>query len=380
MAAPEDPITARHLLGLWAAIREALDGLASPDAARVLDAPSSVPVLKVLSSDARRLADTLQGLLASSAQPPGSLDAQEPAEERPRVLLVDDDAEALGTLAHLLSAELDVEATDDSTRAAELIRTQPFDAVVSDVRMPGLDGHALLQLLREDSLQQVPCILVSATGAMSDKLRALHEGAIDFLTKPLDADELTARIHNAVERGRELRREKLLQQTDDLTGLLNRRALRNALLWAIRRAHERHLPLSLALIDQDGLKRINDAYGHSTGDAAITAVANALSKNRRAGDFAARLGGDEFALVMPGTDTLGAERVIERVDLELEAHPLRLPDGSELRLRVSHGVTELTPEDGLDWTPLLSRADRLLYAAKRAKSGTVSGTTPAAVR
>lgn len=378
MGSSKDPITLRHLLGVWAAIREALEGIAAPDATHLLDAPSSPPVLKVLSRDARRLADSLQALLASSAQPPGSLETNGPADERPRVLLVDDDRTVLTALAHLLSESFDIEATDDSTRAAELIRTQPFDAVVSDVRMPGLDGLALLQLLREDSLQQVPCILVSANAALSDKLRALNAGAIDLLSKPLNADELSARIHNAVERGRELRREKLLQQTDDLTGLLNRRALRNALLWSIRRAQERQLPLSLALIDQDGLKQINDAHGHSTGDAAIVAVANALIKNRRAGDFAARLGGDEFALVMPGTDAAGAERVIERVDLELEAHPLRLSDGTELRLRVSHGVTSLTPEDGLDWTPLLSRADALLYVAKRAK-GSVSGSTPAAL-
>jgi diguanylate cyclase (GGDEF)-like protein len=355
-------------LGLWASIREALDGLSHPDAERVMDTPSALPLLKVLAADSRKLSELLQGLLSTDTQPPHPWDGATPKEARPRLLLVDDDTATLTGLTELLSSEFEVIATDDSRRAADLIRTQPLDAVVSDLRMPGLDGFALLELLREDSLQQVPCVLVSAETALSEKLRALHSGAVDFLVKPLNPDELAARIHNAVAHGRELRREKLLQQTDDLTGLLNRRALRNAIQWAIRRAHESQAPLSLALIDQDGLKQINDTFGHPTGDAAIVAIAGALGHNRRTGDFAARLGGDEFALVMPDTDADGAERVLARVDEELAASPLVLPNGIELRLRVSHGVATLGPSDPNDWSALLSRADTLLYAAKRAKA------------
>lgn len=364
MGAP-DAITSRYLLGLWASTREALDRLTSPELARLLESPSTEPLRKALSADARRLADLLTPTKDLSAEP---FEPTAPPEARPRLLLVDDDREGLTALTELLSDALDVVAVDDSTRAAELVRTQPFDAVVSDVWMPGLDGLALLRLLREDSLQRVPCILVSARATLADKVRALQAGAFDFLGKPLHPEELLVRVRNAVEQAREQRREKLLQETDDLTGLLNRRALRHALHWAMRRARETNGPLSLALFDQDGLKRINDAYGHTRGDAAIVRVANALLHNRRAGDFAARLGGDEFALVMPGTDLPGAQRVLERIDQELATHPLSL-DGLTLRLEVSHGVTTLLPEDGLDWTPFLSRADALLYAAKRAKAG-----------
>lgn len=360
-----DAITSRYLLGLWASTREALERLTSPEVARLLDSPSTAPLRKVLSADARRLAELLEAPQAFALDACMELTAQ--ADERPRVLLVDDDRDGLTALSALLSDTLDVVAVDDSTRAAELIRTQPFDVVVSDVWMPGLDGLALLRLLREDSLQRVPCILVSGHAELPDRLRALRAGAFDFLGKPVHPEELLTRVRNAVERGREQRRDRRLQETDDLTGLLNRRALRHALHWAMRRAREANGPLSLALFDQDGLKQINDAHGHSSGDAAIVAVANALLRNRRAGDFAARLGGDEFALVMPGTDLAGAARVIERVDLELVHHPLLLGPEETVRLELSHGVTSLLPEDGLDWTSFLSRADSLLYAAKRAK-------------
>jgi diguanylate cyclase (GGDEF)-like protein len=356
-------INSRYLLGLWASIREAVERLGSA-AASELDGDGTEPLRKVLSGDARRLADLLDGASAAELLPSSP---SAPPDERPRILLVDDDRAALEALAQLFGDALDVVAVDDSTRAAELVRTQPCDVVVSDVRMPGLDGLDLLRLLREDSLQRVPCILVSAHTGLPDKLKALKAGAFDFLGKPTQPEELLARVNNAVERARELRRERVLQETDDLTGLLNRRALRHALHWAMRRAREVNAPLSLALFDQDGLKQINDAHGHSTGDAAIVRVANALLQNRRAGDFAARLGGDEFALVMPGTDVAGAERVLERIDQELATHPLALPRGSTLRLEVSHGLTALLPEDGLDWTPFLSRADSLLYACKRAK-------------
>lgn len=362
MSPSGQPVNSRYLLGLWASIREAVERVGA--AASELDGPATEPLRKVLSGDARRLADLLDGI-AGPDHARGPL-APLP-EERPRILVVDDDRPSLEALAQLFGDGLDVVAVDDSTRAAELIRTQPFDAVVSDVRMPGLGGLDLLRLLREDSLQRVPCILISAHASLPEKLAALKAGAFDFVGKPTQPEELLARVNNAVERARELRRERVLQETDDLTGLLNRRALRHALHWAMRRAREVNAPLSLALFDQDGLKQINDAHGHSTGDAAIVAVANALLRNRRAGDFAARLGGDEFALVMPGTEVAGAERVLERIDQELATHPLPLPHGGALRLEVSHGLTALLPEDGLDWTPFLSRADALLYACKRAR-------------
>ena len=120
---------------------------------------------------------------------------------------------------------------------------------------------------------------------------------------------------------------------------------------------------SLVLFDVDGLKHINDTWGHPAGDRAICAVAQAMQRCRRAHDLAARLGGDELALLMPGTDLSGGERLLARVDAELARLPLELAD-ARVAVRISRGLAMLREEDD---TPgqLMARADEALYVCKR---------------
>jgi diguanylate cyclase (GGDEF)-like protein len=150
--------------------------------------------------------------------------------------------------------------------------------------------------------------------------------------------------------------------TDALTGLDNRRAFENGLAREIERARRLGVALTLALIDIDHFKRINDTWGHDAGDRVLHQVAQAMRARLRRSDLVARIGGEEFALVMLGTEPPGAAIVLERLRIAIAA--LCVPaTGGPIRCTVSMGMAEWT-EDDADWHTLYKRADAALYEAK----------------
>ncbi len=154
-----------------------------------------------------------------------------------------------------------------------------------------------------------------------------------------------------------------LATTDPLTGLANYRRLLEVMRGEIARSGRTRRSFAVLFVDMNGLKRINDRYGHLTGSRAICRVADALRQASRAIDTAARFGGDEFAIVLPETTYEGGERVLQRVSEALEA------DASTPRISVSGGVA-VFPDDGESPTVLLRAADRKLYEVKpRSPSG-----------
>lgn len=350
-------LSERQLMSLWLAVREAAT-LVGRDAS---DLPGPSPLMQALATDARRLADELDGTLRHHR---ADLARAGPAE-RMKVLLVDDDPCALTAMKALLAPEFDVSTTSQPGDVPHLVEQLHPDAIVTDLYMPEIDGLTLIDLLRGSGCSALPVLVVTAATDTTRQLEALELGAFDFLTKPVDVADLSARIHRAVRHARELQHQRVLQQTDDLTGLLNRRAFNDVLRLGL--SDRRSKPgLALALIDVDGLKQINDAWGHPTGDRAIMAVAHALDRARRASDFAARIGGDEFALVMPGADLAAAQRVVARVDDALSGQPLVLADGTQLNVRVSSGISTCTGP-GCAPADLFAPADEALYAMKRAR-------------
>ena len=163
--------------------------------------------------------------------------------------------------------------------------------------------------------------------------------------------------------GRQTDRLAELSETDTLTGLPNRRALRRSLASEIRRVSRYGTPLSLLVLDVDGLKRINDRGGHAAGDRAIRRVAQSLTATLRASDLGARWGGDEFAIVMPNATSAAANHLGERLMTHLSEHQDPGLDGT---VTVSIGIAvfdpAVTPHRTLD--ELILVADQALYAAK----------------
>ena len=150
--------------------------------------------------------------------------------------------------------------------------------------------------------------------------------------------------------------------TDALTGLNNRREFESGMVREMERARRMHVPLSLAILDIDFFKRINDQHGHDIGDAVLREVAATLQRHIRKSDLLARIGGEEFALVMLGTHPPGAWVVLERLRHAVAA--LRIPaGGQEIGCTISIGITDRVETD-LDWPMLYKRADTALYEAK----------------
>jgi len=150
-------------------------------------------------------------------------------------------------------------------------------------------------------------------------------------------------------------------RTDELTGLPNRRAFNEELGRALARAARAGQPLTLAVLDLDHFKRVNDEYGHPVGDAVLQLTAAALRDSVRSGDLAARMGGEEFGLILPDASEESSRVLAERVRTAVARAEL---DGSDVTVTASLGIATWEPGESGDASELVRRADRALYAAK----------------
>jgi len=177
------------------------------------------------------------------------------------------------------------------------------------------------------------------------------------------------RLRELTERLAELlRRETDLARTDPVTGLPNSRYFLEVMTAELAQAKRASTRLTLAYVDVDNFKKVNDRFGHAAGDDLLRSLSTALRETIRAGDLAGRLAGDEFALMLVGVDGQGAEvvanRCLERVRQIALAYP-----GCDVGLSI--GIAAATPDS--DTQSLIARADRAMYAAKASGKGRVAG-------
>lgn len=300
-------------------------------------------------------------------------------------VLVADDARVMrfATLRILKKLGLEAIEAEDGLQALELFESEKPDLVLIDVQMPGLDGLEVVRRIRQLSAEHwVPVIFLTSMEDDADFTRGIEAGGDDYLTKPVSPVVLEAKIR-AMRRLDDMRRELMavtlelreanerlarLSQQDGLTGLANRRRFDLDLMREMGRARRERRPIALVVADVDYFKAYNDTYGHPAGDDCLRRIAGALRATcRRPGDVAARYGGEEFALILPDTTEEAArQRAIEAMravaSLEIEHR------GSEVARAVtmSFGVAGCIPDAQVVADTLVERADRALYAAKRA--------------
>ena len=288
-----------------------------------------------------------------------------------RVLIVDDNERQ----AQRLASELGVEhrpVIESDLDKAHLTARGPVDLVILNTTSRSFDGlRFAAQVRSHEATRNLPILALIDPDDKSRAIKALDIGVNDVLARPIDPEELAARVRTQIKRKRytDLLRSNLDQSleaavTDPLTGLHNRRYMTSQLDALVARAVRDGRPVSALLLDIDHFKKINDSFGHDAGDEVLREFAVRLASNVRAVDLPCRFGGEEFVVVMPETALEDAERIAERIRMHVSGAPFRVAGGREvLTVTISIGVAATS---GTADTPdhLLKRADEALYEAK----------------
>ena len=284
----------------------------------------------------------------------------------------------------LVKAGFEVVSVENGKEAFQNLMNHFFPIVITDWNMPEMSGLELCQAIRKhDFPNYIFIILVTAHDSNDDIVAGLEAGADDYLIKPINQAELVARLKAGkrilkLERSLKEANEKIsaLSITDPLTGIYNRNYLNERLPQEIARSFRYGHPLSLLMCDIDHFKRINDTYGHVTGDKILKDFVDCLNGSIRKNiDWMARYGGEEFLLVLPETHVhggyLGAERLRKLIaDKDFSA------DGTIIRITASFGVGGFDPsecEEKISIEALILESDKYLYQAKKKGRNRVMG-------
>lgn len=283
-----------------------------------------------------------------------------------RVLVVDDVASARKMLSDLLKVQQFqvFEATTGSEALDMLVRHPGIDMVITDYNMPDMDGYELTRRIRrEHGSDRLRIIGISSSADRLLSASFLKAGANDFVYRPFVVEELQCRIGHNIETLSQIRQLRLAAFSDYLTGLRNRRHFFDEGPARVASCLERGEACSMAMLDIDHFKQLNDTYGHEIGDRVLKAVATRLSSLVEDGDYLlARLGGEEFGILLTGMDCESASLFCENVRRCIAELRVALDD-TDIAVTASIGVAEVA---GLEnFSNYLNAADQFLYLAKR---------------
>jgi two-component system cell cycle response regulator len=290
-----------------------------------------------------------------------------------KIAVVDDDP-AIRRLVRLFlkRSGYDIVEFATGTEAREQLATIPWDLAILDRRLPDMDGVMLAQELKSNpEFKTRFVIMLTGEDEQEDKVQGLDLGADDYVTKPFQYPELLARIRagkRIVDLQKELletnKRLERLSITDGLTNLYNHRFFQDELARAFEESARYLRPLSLAIVDLDFFKKVNDSYGHAIGDEVLKAVSKLFQESIRSTDLAARYGGEEFAMMMPETELDDGVKFAEKIRKLVEGTPVVTPAGP-ISVTVSIGVSTAPHPKIHAAKELVVAADKALYRAKR---------------
>jgi two-component system, cell cycle response regulator len=290
-----------------------------------------------------------------------------------RILIVEDRKASWERLMSMLGDEHEVEVEADPSEALFRVADGGYDLVVVSLGLENFDGLRLASQVRSlERTRNIPILAIAEAEDNARLMRGLEIGINDYLLRPIDRNELMARVRTQIRRKRYTERLRDNVQmsieaaiTDALTGLHNRRYMETHLASLVEQAHARGKPLTVLVLDIDFFKKVNDTHGHDAGDDVLREFAVRLKKSIRGIDLACRLGGEEFVVVMPDTDMEVAAMVAERLRRRIAADPFPIHKGErKVPVTISIGLAALTgPDDNA--ANVLKRADQALYKAKR---------------
>jgi two-component system cell cycle response regulator len=294
-----------------------------------------------------------------------------------RALIVDADTLETERLSSVLRMEgLEVAGCSDPAEAWGALLDDTHDVVLLSLSLDGGDALRFASRLRAEAItRDLPVLLIGDQAQKGLVLRGFDLGANDHVLRPVDPNELRARVRNQIRRKRyqdmlraDLDRSLELAVTDPLTGLRNRRYVRRHLEGVLRNSGA-----AVLLLDVDYFKTVNDTHGHAAGDAVLREIAERVRSHLRSADVVARYGGEEFMVVMSGAATEDGLLVAERLRGAIGTEPVEF-EGQSLRVTVSVGIAAGGAGTASD--ELIGAADAALYRAKNNGRDQVDAAPP----
>src|SRR3954453_12057944 len=299
-------------------------------------------------------------------------DAVTEAGRNGSILIVDDQPHSAERLVRMLGGEHKVDVEVDPNDALFRTAEGNYDLVIVSLSLANFDGLRLCSQVRSlERTRNVAILAIADADSNARLVRGLEIGVNDYLTRPVDKNELLARVRTQIRKKRYTERLRDNVQmsiemaiTDPLTGLYNRRYMESHLNSLLEQAASRKKPLTVLVLDIDYFKAINDTHGHDAGEDVLLEFSFRIKKSIRGIDLACRYGGEEFVVVMPETDLTVATMVAERLRRRIATEPFPVQDGARaLEVTISVGISALAKDDTA--ANILKRADAALYRAKR---------------
>ncbi|PCD00687.1 diguanylate cyclase [Halopseudomonas pelagia] len=281
-----------------------------------------------------------------------------------RVLIVDDDLDLARRFeAVLSSAGMLAEVVIEPTQLLQQLAHFTPEVVLMDVNMPEYSGPELAQVIRlNDDWLRVPILYISAETDATRQMQALMKAGDDFITKPISDNALLTTVYSRAQRAR---RVSHALARDSLTGLLKHADIKEQVAIEMERAARMRRPASVAMIDIDHFKSVNDQHGHAVGDNVIRALANLLRQRLRKIDRLGRYGGEEFLAVLPDCDAADAKAILDEIRSAFHDLYFTGAAGSSFQCSFSAGISACNQQSAWQIVEPLEKADAHLYKAKK---------------
>ena len=282
-----------------------------------------------------------------------------------KVLVVDDSMVFRKQMQNMLeNMFFEVITVAHGEEALGMLQAKPdISLVLTDYNMPVMDGLELTYEIRQTYSKDELCILaISSSEDEEVSALFLKHGANDYIKKPFSKEEFSCRVNNSIEALENIQTIMNYANRDYLTGLYNRRYFFQAMNEYVEDVKESGERFAVAMIDIDHFKKINDTYGHDTGDQVIVTLADILRSSTSPRDVVARFGGEEFCIVLKNINRYSAQDILERIRSEVESYSFNVDKDNYIKFTISIGAVIHNDEDALEES--ISEADMMLYKAK----------------
>jgi|CXWL01.1.fsa_nt_gi two-component system cell cycle response regulator len=288
-----------------------------------------------------------------------------------KILLVDDDSVQAKQVISKLSEIYNMHLIEDPELAVAAAKEGNFDIIIISTLLADMDGLRLASHMKsQEETRNVPLLVFVDEDDKQVMLKALEMGINDYVTVPVDKNEMAVRVRTQLRRKRyqdalksQYQKSVSMALTDGLTGLYNRHYLNTHLGNMVKISTKNGKKLALMIMDMDHFKKVNDTYGHDVGDMVLKQLSSIITRTARSTDLAARFGGEEFIVLMPETDPNSALGAANRMRELVETTPFVIGEDKTINLTVSIGIANLF-EEGDSPEGLLKRADEALFIAK----------------